>query len=540
MKLMRKIFSADKNVSYGRTIPGGIRPRAHKITSLRSRVMATPIPPVLIIPLNQQQGKASRPCVKAGDRVLKYQKIAEAADDSSLNIHAPSSGVVSMIQNHTTININAANQLCIFIETDGIDEEVPIPDTLDWRGMTSEQLLPVISNAGICGMGGAGFPLSKKIDSAIIPDIHTLIINAVECEPFITADQALIREHADEVIQGAQILQHAINAKRCLLAIESDKTDAIEALSNYADRDSIKLLLLDNKYPAGGERQLIQAATGKELPAGHLPAEAGIYVQNAGTVFSIYKAVVENKPCISRVTTLTGEALQTPKNFNALVGTQVSWLFDLCGIDNKTHSKSVAGGSLMGIELMDNSAPISQSTNCLIAGSLSEFPDIMPEQACIRCGYCANACPSGLLPQQLLAYSRCEEDELLAQQGLFDCIECGACSYVCPSSIPLVQYYRSSKERIISARQKKETSQAWQNRFQYHQYRIKKLKDEALSRTSAKPVIDKQQSADDPFSKEQAALEVAAAVARVKAKKGNVIASSAATDGSQSDGEPTA
>ncbi len=492
--------------------------------------MKTPIPPHLIISLNQQQGTASIPCVKAGDRILKYQKIADACDGSSLDIHAPSSGRVSMIQNHVTINPAEEEQLCIFIDTDGEDEEIENPERLDWQELQQEELIPIIASAGLCGMGGAAFPISKKVEASNKREIHTLIINAAECEPFITADQALIRERPHEVILGAEILQHAINARDCFLAIERSKVDAIDALTAAIEQSAIRLIILDDKYPAGGERQVIQAVSGKELPANRLPAEAGIHLQNVGSVYSVYKAVAEGRPCISRITTLSGEALQTPKNFEVLIGTPVSYLFELCGIDNKAHAKTIVGGSMMGVELMDTSAPVMQSSNCLIAGSLNEFPDSMPEQACIRCGFCADVCPAGLLPQQLLSYSRSHDDQQLEDHGLFDCIECGACAYVCPSNIQLLQYYRSSKEQIRQSEKDFETSKNWQNRFQYHQYRVKKLKDEAQSRTAVKSVDTVQNP--QGFSKDDAVLEVAAAVARVKARRNNVIASNADTGSS--------
>jgi len=490
MRLFRNMFANSKLrkmagvQSIAHSTPGGITPHLHKSRSLRSKIMAIPIPPHLLIPLQQQQGTASAACVKAGDRVLKYQKIADATDSTSLDIYAPSSGVVSMIQNHTTINPAEKEQLCIFIDTDGKDEELAEIDAIEWQTLTREELLPVIRNAGICGMGGAGFPLPKKMETSSNREIHTLIVNAAECEPFITADQALIRERSEAVIQGAEILQYAINAKHCVIAIERSKGDAIAALSKSISHSSVEIVILDDKYPAGGERQVIQAVSGKELQANKLPADAGIHLQNVGSVYAVYRAVAESKPCISRITTLTGEALQTPKNFEALIGTPVSFLFDLCGIDKKNHAKTVVGGSLMGIELMDTSAPVMQSSNCLIAGSLAEFPDTIPEQPCIRCGFCAEACPAGLLPQQLLSYSRSEDAQQLEDHGLFDCIECGACSYVCPSKIPLVQYYRNSKEQLALSQEVFDTSKGWQARFQDHQYRIKKLKDEAEPRTA--------------------------------------------------------
>lgn len=513
--------------------PGGIHPEAYKKPSLRSRIMPTPIPELLILPLKQHQGSAAQALVKVGEHVHKYQKLAEASAANSAPVHAPTSGTIVAIKNSSVIprRYNSEHtQLCIHLSSDGEDSAIELSPISDYHSLNQTQLQQKITEAGICGMGGAGFPTSQKLRLSIDNPIEVLIINAAECEPYITADEALIRERASAVVQGAEILQAAALATRCVIAIEKNKIDAVTELTIALKHSSIELMVLEAKYPAGGEKQLIQAVSGKQVPAGLLPADIGIQLQNAGTAYAVYKAIILGQPCISRITTLTGLALLTPKNFETLLGIPISFLFELCGIDLSARTKTIAGGSLMGVEVNDDAAPVSKTTNCLIAASAEEFPALGAEQACIRCGFCAAACPASLLPQQLLSYSKSQNQQQLQEHGLLDCIECGACAYVCPSNIPLVQYYRASKADIAGRKASREQSIKWQNRFQYHQYRIKKAADEALDKKSkTSSAADIEVDLKD-FSRSEAKQKIADAVARVQARKSKLIASTKNTD----------
>ena len=507
-------------------VAGGIRLPAFKNASLRSRIMPAPIPPLLTLPLQQHQGEAAQLIVKVGDHVLKYQTLAEGDGYKSVSIHAPSSGTVIGIEESVIATISGQTQPCIHLATDGRDEAAEIRPLQDYRSLSPLELLQKITDAGICGMGGAGFPTAEKLRISVERKVELLIINAVECEPYISADQALIREFAPSVVAGAEICQQICQARRCIIAIGDDKTDSIAALEEALAGSTVELLLLKSKYTAGAERQLIQAVTGNEVPHGMLPADIGVLLQNTGTAHAIYKAIVKGEPCISRITTVTGSALQTPKNFIALLGTPATFLFGLCGIDAAAHSKSIAGGNLMGIELHDDSAPVMKTTNCLIAATPREFPAAGAELACIRCGFCAEVCPATLLPQQLLAYAKTEDHHQLQDHGLFDCIECGACAYVCPSQIPLVQYYRASKTRIRARQSSHHRSAGWQQRFQLHQYRMKKEQDIAADRKPGSPASQTNKVNTESFSREQARQEISAAVARVQARRTNKIASS--------------
>lgn len=532
MSILKKMLQLNQ----GYRVPGGIKPAAHKLVSLRSRIMPIPVPPQLVLPLTQQQGAAATPLVKVGDRVLKYQAIAKAEGPHSVALHAPTSGVITAIADATLADDSGARGLCIHLQSDGNDTAAELQPVTDYRSLSHLQLLKLVEDAGICGLGGAGFPSAEKLRLSIDRGVGLLIINAAECEPYITADEALLRERAAQVVEGAEILQAICLAQDCIIAIEDDKLEAIASLQQALTMSSVQLLTVTSKYPAGGEKQLIQAVTGKEVPTGGYPADIGILMHNVGTAYAVYQAIVLGSPCISRITTLTGSPLQTPKNFETLIGTPVSFLLKLCGVNEATHTMTIMGGSLMGKVLADVDAPVSKISNCLIAASSEEFPALESEQACIRCGYCASACPASLLPQQLYAYSRSEDWQQLQDYGLFDCIECGACAYVCPSHIPLLQYYRASKANIREHLTQQTRSEHWQQRFQTHQYRIKKEKDQATDlnkkdRKIRKPDDSISQSVDSAFSRERAREEISAAVARVKARRANVIASSDSDSG---------
>jgi len=497
--------------------------------------MSTPIPPHLSVPVGDANVGSITLFVGEGTHVLKYQKLAmlntALQTDSGVPVHAPTSGVISSIGFAQVADHTEQEQFCINITTDGEDTPLQLAPSADYLQLSASALISRIRDAGIIGMGGAGFPTAQKLASSTERSIQLLIINAAECEPYISADEALIRERADKVAIGAQILMRASGAQRCVIAIEDSKPDAIRALELVLqDGEQLcELVIIPSKYPAGSERHLIQCVTGREIAADLHPPEEGILVHNSGTAHAVYQAVVERRPCISRITTLCGEALKTPKNFEALIGTPAEYLFNLCGIDKSRKQKTILGGPLMGNELRSDSASVAKTTNCLIAASATEVTPAETEQACIRCGYCADICPVRLLPQQLLAYGRAAESEQLLAHGLLDCVECGACDYVCPSHIQLVSTFQQSKDVIGSRRLSMERSQHWQQRFQFHQYRIKKEKDQAQSRKPhpAKVAAETRTVAEDKLnitkkiSKQQASKDIAAAVARVKARREN-------------------
>ena len=509
---------------------GGIKPLALKARSLRSRIMPAPIPEILILPLLQHQGSPAAPIVNVGDQVLKYQLLAAAEGPPSVPVHAPTSGEITAITDSPIPGHGEQSGRCILLRADGEDNAIDLQPLPDHRALNHWQLLERVNSAGICGMGGAGFPTTEKLRASMERGIELLIINAVECEPHISADEALIRERAAAVVSGAEILQSICLANRCVIAIERDKHDAVKQLRDSLESSSVELLELPSKYPTGGEKQIIQAVTGLEVPHDALPMDIGVLVQNAGTAYAVHDAITEGKPCISRITTLTGAPLQTPKNFDALIGTPVSFLFALCGIEESLHTGSIMGGSLMGLDLVSTDVPLIKTSNCLIAKSRAEFPEPKPEQACIRCGYCATACPARLLPQQLYAYSCNQDLEQLEQLNLADCIECGACDYVCPSHIPLVQNFRASKQTLAIRGQHSQTSAQWRRRFQFHQYRLKKEADAAQENKSAHRTAPEADYEEGGFSRDKARQEITAAVERVATRRRNRITSSGESD----------
>jgi len=488
--------------------------------SLRSRIMPMPLPPSITLPLEQYNGASATPLVNIGDYVLKYQLIAQPGSFGSAPLHAPSSGLVSYIGSAPVAGHPGKTATCLKIECDGLDDALELKPNDNYQTLTPTELLEKIETAGICGMGGAGFPTADKIRLAREQGTQLLIINAAECEPYITTDEALLRERAAEVVIGAEILRTACQAPQGVIAIEKDKTDAIKALQDALSHSTLQLLLIDAIYPTGGEKQVIQAVTGKEVPSGKYALDLGILVHNVGTAYAIFQAVIEGKPNISRITTLAGAALQTPKNFDALIGTSVAFLFDLCGIDRTVHRTTLLGGSMMGVELARIDVPITKTSNCLIAATAAELPLPEPELACIRCGFCADVCPSRLLPQLLYSQARAHKHGDLARQGLADCIECGACAYVCPSNIPLVQYYVAAKQEMRAFADRQEQGKQWASRFQYHQYRIKKEKEIPQPRRARTAKISSDlETIQTSFSRDEARLEIANAVARAKAKK---------------------
>ena len=493
---------------------GSIKPEDHKRVSLRSRIMPTPLPEYLNISLQQHQGTASTPRVKVGERVLQYQRIADATDSSSLPIHAPASGIIESIEH------------AILLHCDKRQEAIELTPIWDYRTLGQPELVSKLEEAGLCGMGGAGFPTARKLRSATESGVSTLIINAAECEPFLSCDEALIRERAEQVLQGAEILQACCQAERCVICIESSKEEAIASLEANLSSDSISLKIISPRYPAGDESQLVYAVTGKEAPESGLPIDVGAVVINAGTAAAAYQAVALGKPCVNRITTLTGSSLQTPKNFDVPIGTPVSHLLRLCGVNPKTHEQTIHGGSLMGQLIDAESTYIKKTSHCIIAATENEFATPGDTLPCIRCGFCANACPSHLLPQQLLHYAKQQDFESLLDHGLSDCIECGACAHVCPSKIPLVHYYRASKEAIAIQQHDRALGAQWQSRFQYVQYRKKRTTEEKSVKTIAgtKPETVSSSGNDsdisnESFSRERARTEIAAAVSRVKQKK---------------------
>jgi len=466
-------------------IPGGVHPPENKTQSLHESIGSLPMPEILVLPLNQHIGAPAKPVVALGEHVLKGQLIAKAAGFVSASIHAPTSGFVEAIQDHQVPHPSGMTTTCVIIKPDGKDEWCQLQGIEDFTQTEPKVLLDAITSAGITGMGGAGFPSAVKLSPR--QAIDTLIINGTECEPYITADDSLMQEKASEIIAGVAILARILgNPNNVIIGIEDNKPKAFEIMTTAAEGTGFDVVEFPTKYPSGGEKQLIQILTGKEVPSGRLPADLGIVCQNVGTARAVYRAVSLGEPLISRITTVTGKACATNRNYEVLLGTPVNHLLAHNGFDAKKCTRLVMGGPMMGFTLPDDTVPVVKTTNCILACDKTEAPAAAPQQPCIRCGICAEACPASLLPQQLYWYSQAEDSDKLKAYNLFDCIECGACAYVCPSNIPLVQYYRAAKGEIRKQEAEKRKSDHARERFEFHKARLEKAEAEKAAKREAR------------------------------------------------------
>lgn len=499
--------------------PGGIHPPENKQQSLSLPIGKLPVPEKLVVPLSQHIGVPATACVAVGEPVLKGQKIADHSGPLSVALHAPTSGIVSAIEERPIAHSSGMHAPCIEIVSDGRDQWIDRQGIHDFQHSSPSALLNIIAQAGIAGMGGAGFPTAVKLDPGFRRPIDTLIVNATECEPYITADDAIIRERTEEIIQGIHILSHILgNPDNIIIGIEDNKPESIAELEQQTEATGINLVSFPTKYPSGGEKQLIYILTGKELPSGQIPADIGMVCVNIGTAYAIKRAVIDGEPLISRVTTVTGEACGINRNYQVLIGTPVSHLLQHNQFDQQRSSRVIMGGPMMGFSLTSDQVPIVKTTNCILAPSHSEIPAEQPAQPCIRCGMCAEACPASLLPQQLLWYSQAKDYERLEAHNLFDCIECGACSYVCPSNIPLVQYYRNSKGEITKAKREKVKSDQARERFEFHKQRIELAEQEKEAKRAARRQAAQQAKASSASSGSAVDI-IAAAKARASEKK---------------------
>ncbi|EPF9772027.1 electron transport complex subunit RsxC [Yersinia enterocolitica] len=471
---MFKLFTARKHDNIW-DFDGGIHPPEMKLQSSRVPVRIATLPEQLIVPLQQHLGPEGELRVSTGERVLKGQPLT-VGRGRTVPVHAPTSGVITAIAPHTTAHPSGLAEMCVHITPDGEDRWREQQPWADYSLRDKTALLERIHQAGIAGLGGAGFPTASKLQGGL-SSVTTLIINAAECEPYITADDRLMQEHASEVVLGIQILMYLLQPQQVLIGIEDNKPEAIAALQHaLRGQDEMQLRVIPTKYPSGGAKQLTKILTGKEVPFGKHSSSIGVLMQNVGTVVAIKRSIIDDEPLIERVVTLTGDALSKPGNFWARIGTPVLHLLKLAGFTPQNQPMVIMGGPLMGFTLPSLDVPIVKISNCILAPTEAEMGLSEPEQSCIRCGLCVDACPAGLLPQQLYWFSRGEEHEKARNHNIFDCIECGACAYVCPSNIPLVQYYRQEKAEIRTLDQEAERAAQEKARFEAKQARLEREK----------------------------------------------------------------
>nr|WP_199246772.1 electron transport complex subunit RsxC [Vibrio mimicus] len=494
--------------------PGGIHPFENKHQSNRQPIINASIPNELVLPLKQHIGKAGDLLVKVGDRVLKGQPLTQYTSTFMLPIHAPTSGVISAIERRTVAHPSGLSELCIVLTPDQQEEWFELQPQPDYQQLSPETLLELIRQAGISGMGGAGFPTAKKLQSGL-SRTEILIINAAECEPYITADDVLMRQYAHEIIQGIEIVEHILKPKLTIIGIEDNKPEAVAALQQAAQDKPMVIRVIPTKYPSGGEKQLIKILTNLEVPKGGIPADIGLLVQNVGSLQAIARAILHGEPLIRRVVTLTGDCFRKPRNVWALLGTPVQALLNEFGYKaDKKLPRLIMGGPMMGFTLPHAQVPITKTANCILAPTRNELTSSDHEMACIRCGQCADACPVSLLPQQLQWHAKAQEFDKCEELNLKDCIECGACAYVCPSDIPLVQYYRQAKAEIRTRSLEAEAAERAKARFEEKKARMDRDKAERENRFK--------QAAEDrrkEMQQQGGSDAIAAAIERVKAQK---------------------
>ncbi len=482
-------------------IKGGIHPDENKHLSNHKPIAKALLPDHVIIPLSQHLGAPANPIVKVGDSVKTGQVIAEAGGFVSAYIHSSVSGEVKDIGEYPVPHASGLKNLCIKIKRHG-DEWHYLP-RLSLES-SADILIERLREAGLTGMGGASFPSNIKYLAK--DKIHTLIVNAAECEPYITADDMLMRERAEQIISGIKIAQKILKPKSVIIGVEDNKTEAIKILKKALAKENgdkssgirrvwplansttfyenlqISLAVVPTKYPTGGEKQLIQVLTGVEVPSGELPSSVGFLCQNIATVAAISDAVLEGMPLVKRIVTVTGRAVNSPGNFEARLGTPLSELLDQAGADQDKVSRLIAGGPMMGQVMKTTDVPLVKGCGGILALNEQEIPQA-ESSPCVKCGKCVNACPMGLVPLEMARHTKYKDYDGAVDFGLTDCILCGSCAYVCPSHLPLVQYFQFAKGEL-----KKQSDQDRRLDYtrQLSEVKRARLKKEADAKAAAK------------------------------------------------------
>jgi H+/Na+-translocating ferredoxin:NAD+ oxidoreductase subunit C len=432
-------------------IRGGVHPDDCKTLSADQLIADLPLPSLLHIPLQQHIGAAAQPLVKRGDIVKKGQLLARNQGIISAPVHAPTSGRIMGVGGYPAHHASGLLVRTITLKPDGKDQWTDTLSAIDDPfKLSADEVSKKVAEAGIVGMGGATFPSAVKLNLRNRYAITTLVINGAECEPYLTCDDRLMREQPGDVLDGIQIMAHALGVKNVLIGIENNKPDAQTAMTNCCvDYPDIQVVGLPTRYPMGSEKHLVQTLTGKETPARGLTADLGIVVHNIATALAVHDALRYGRPLISRVMTISGGAINKPANIRVLLGTPLDYLIEFCGGFKHPPEKLISGGPMMGQPLPSTRVPVVKGSNGLLALTSEEFTQQL-EMPCIRCSSCVQACPCGLLPLEMAANIRAGSLDASVNIGLLDCIACGSCSYVCPAHIPLVQYFNYAKGELAS------------------------------------------------------------------------------------------
>jgi len=437
-----------------KTFRGGIHPPYNKDLTNFKPIEKAALPKKVIIPMGMHIGAPCEPIVKVGDTVKKGQKIGEAKGFVSVPVHASISGKVTAVEPRPWPG--GGLMMSVVIESDGKDEVYEgITPPKPLSELSPDEIKNLIREAGITGMGGAGFPTQVKLSFPPEKNVDTIIVNAAECEPYITADHRLLLEGTEDVIFGLEAIMKATGIKQAFIGIEDNKQDAIEAVKKaISGKEGIEVVELETKYPQGGEKQLIKAVTGREVPSGGLPMDAGVIVNNAGTCAAVANALKTGMPLIERIATITGSGVKEPKNLLIRIGTPLIDLIEQCGGFQGKPGKVLMGGPMMGLAQSLLDVPAIKGTNGILVLERDDVHLFEP-MPCIKCARCVDACPIQLLPTTIAKYAQKDMWSEAEQYHAMDCIECGCCSYVCPAHIPLTQHIRIAKSHIIAMRKKK-------------------------------------------------------------------------------------
>ena len=472
---------------------GGVHPPENKLQSTQLPIGQLTLPTKLVLPLRQHVGNIPKVKVQVGEHVFKGQLIAEAEGTVSAAIHAPTSGTITAIEDAIIPHPSGLADRCITITPDGKDEWIA-RQAQDWKTADRRSLVTSLRLSGIVGLGGATFPTHIKLRADGKSGVHTLVINAAECEPYITCDDMLMRERADEIVKGIEIAQYLLGAETVLIGIEDNKPEAAASMRAATNNTTMQIKTVPTLYPSGDARRLVHLLLCTEIPHDKRSTEVGLQVFNVATVLALHRYFDWGEPSIGRIVTMTGNVNQ-PQNFDVLFGTPLLHLVAAAGGAKAGTTHYIMGGPMMGFDLPDDNVPITKAANCIIAASINLFEPPKPAMPCIRCARCADACPVNLQPQELYWFAKADNFEKARDYNLFDCIECGACSYVCPSDIPLVQYYRYAKSEIIAADKAQEAADLARERNDFRLARIEREKLERAQKHAERAALQKEEAA---------------------------------------------
>jgi electron transport complex protein RnfC len=480
-------------------IRGGVHPEPRKeATAGLSIDTGFPLPKKLYLSLQQHVGQPAEPIVRVGDRVRKGQLLAAGQGNISAPVHAPTSGVVFDLMDFPAAHPSALPTPTLVLEPDGEDLWLDALDATEPFSLSPEEISKRVGAAGIVGMGGAAFPSAVKLNLGRRNRIETLLINGGECEPYLTCDDRLMRERAADIVDGIRIMLRALECSRAIVGIEDNKPEAFAAMREAAApfADAVEVALVPSLYPMGWDKQLIGYLTGKEVPADGRSADVGVLMHNVATAYAIQQAIRFGKPLISRIVTISGKAIGTPRNVEAPIGTPLADLLAYCDLEPEAATRYIMGGPMMGDVLPHPNVPLVKGACGILALTEAEVA-ASDAKACIRCSRCVAACPAGLMPLEMMTRIRAGQLESAVGYGLKDCISCGSCSYVCPSEIPLVQYFKYASSELIGRQQAQLKAEQTKRLAEEKQERIARYKAEQAALAAARRAKSQQRKAEE-------------------------------------------